>query len=210
MLFRSDGIYRWVAFLPSRANDRVPVPNRYFGCFQDGSLKIRGLELRRHDSPPWVAGVQKQILNVLASAWDVRQISDLLPKAFRIFVDALNCLNEGNVAIEELILTIRISREPEAYKSPTAAVRAAMQLQERTGKRTAPGQKVRFLFVESESGVYNWDQPIEQYPPEPIDRPKYRELLARAVSSVLWPFGIKAKDLSDYANNSLQLRFEGV
>ncbi len=210
LLISLDGIYRWVAFLPSRANDRVPVPNRYFGCFQDGSLKIRGLELRRHDSPPWVAGVQKQILNVLASAWDVRQISDLLPKAFRIFVDALNCLNEGNVAIEELILTIRISREPEAYKSPTAAVRAAMQLQERTGKRTAPGQKVRFLFVESESGVYNWDQPIEQYPPEPIDRPKYRELLARAVSSVLWPFGIKAKDLSDYANNSLQLRFEGV
>lgn len=205
-----DGIYRWIAFLPSRSNDNVPVPNRYFGCFQNGSLKIRGLELRRHDSPPWVTAIQSQILNILSRAWDTRQITELIPIAFRIFVDALKHLNEGTVNREDLLLTIRISRELEAYKSPPAAVRAALQLMERTGKRTSPGQKVRFLFVESESGVYNWDQPIEEYPPEPIDRPKYRELLARAVSSVLWPFGISAKDLSDYANGTLQLRLEGV
>ena len=42
-----DGVYRWVAFLPSRGNHRVPVPNRYFGVFQDGTLKVRGLEARR-------------------------------------------------------------------------------------------------------------------------------------------------------------------
>jgi DNA polymerase-2 len=45
-----DGIYRWVAFLPSRMDERVPVPNRYFGVFQDGSLKMRGIEVRRHDT----------------------------------------------------------------------------------------------------------------------------------------------------------------
>ena len=32
-----DGIYRWVAFLPSRVDSRLPVANRYFGVFQDGS-----------------------------------------------------------------------------------------------------------------------------------------------------------------------------
>lgn len=205
-----DGIYRWIVFLPSRANDNLPVPNRYFGCFQDGRLKVRGLELRRHDSPPWVSAIQRRILDVLSGAWDVRQFADLLPKVFRIFVDELRRLNAGDVAIEDLLLTIRISRDPGAYKTSTAAVRAAIQLQERTGICTVPGQKVRFLFVESESGVYNWDQPLDRYPPEPIDRAKYRELLARAVSSILWPFGIRQKDLCDYANGTLQLRLEGV
>ena len=30
-----DGIYRWVVFLPSRVDERVPVANRYFGVFQE-------------------------------------------------------------------------------------------------------------------------------------------------------------------------------
>jgi len=39
-----DGIYRWVAFLPSKTDPRVPIPNRYFGVFQSGEIKVRGLE----------------------------------------------------------------------------------------------------------------------------------------------------------------------
>ena len=46
-----DGVYRWVAFLPSRMNKNVPVANRYFGVFQDGSLKVRGIEARRLRHP---------------------------------------------------------------------------------------------------------------------------------------------------------------
>lgn len=34
-----DGVYRWVCFLPSKRDARIPVPNRYFGVFQDGSIK---------------------------------------------------------------------------------------------------------------------------------------------------------------------------
>ena len=60
-----EGIYRWVAFLPSRLDERVPVPNRYFGVFQDGTLKTRGIECNRHDTPPFIAAAQRQALQVL-------------------------------------------------------------------------------------------------------------------------------------------------
>ena len=63
-----EGVYRWVAFLPSRADNRVPVPNRYFGVFQDGSVKYRGIEARRRDSPPWVTRTQLAVLDCLAQA----------------------------------------------------------------------------------------------------------------------------------------------
>lgn len=36
------GIYRWVAFLPSRGNERISVANRYFSAFQDGTLNVPG------------------------------------------------------------------------------------------------------------------------------------------------------------------------
>jgi hypothetical protein len=61
-----DGIYRWIAFLPSRVDERVPVANRYFGVFQDGSHKVRGIELRRDDTPAFIAEIQQAMLERMA------------------------------------------------------------------------------------------------------------------------------------------------
>jgi DNA polymerase-2 len=44
-----DGVFRWVAFLPSRVNHHLPVPNRYFGVFQSGEIKTRGIDSRRRN-----------------------------------------------------------------------------------------------------------------------------------------------------------------
>ncbi len=65
-----DGVYRWVAFLPSRVDRRLAVPNRYFGVFQNGEIKARGIEVRRHDTPPFVAETQMQILEMLVNIFD--------------------------------------------------------------------------------------------------------------------------------------------
>ncbi len=67
-----DGVFRWVAFVGSRLDGRVPVANRYFGVFQDGSLKIRGIETRRRDAPPFVAETQLQILELMAGVPDAK------------------------------------------------------------------------------------------------------------------------------------------
>ncbi|MCP4428305.1 MAG: hypothetical protein GY803_27775, partial [Chloroflexi bacterium] len=61
-----EGIYRWVAFLPSRLDARVPVANRYFGVFQNGKIKMRGIETRRHDTPPWIAQVQLELIRKMS------------------------------------------------------------------------------------------------------------------------------------------------
>ena len=49
-------------------NDIVGVPNRYFGVFEDGSLKLRGIEARRHDTPVFFSNYQQLILNILSEA----------------------------------------------------------------------------------------------------------------------------------------------
>ena len=65
-----EAIYRYIVFLPSRQFADVPVPNRFFAVAEDGSLKVRGLELRRHDTPPLVARMQQEALDVVAEAHD--------------------------------------------------------------------------------------------------------------------------------------------
>lgn len=104
-------------------------------------------------------------------------------------------------------MTMRISRELEAYKAPTPSVRAAQQLLEQTGKRLSPGQKVRFLYTVGKEDVHAWELP-ESVSPESIDKAKYRLLFGRAAGTILYPFGIDAKDVEDWACGGLQFRFE--
>ncbi len=58
-----EGIYKWIVFLPSKTYPANQVANRYFGAFKDGTLKVRGIEYRRHDAPLYFKKCQEEILN---------------------------------------------------------------------------------------------------------------------------------------------------
>jgi len=205
-----DGIYRWVAFLPSRMDERVPVANRYFGVFQDGSMKVRGIEARRRDTPPWIAETQTKMLERLSRAGSVKDLPGSLEIAFTVFHKALTELRSGKVPLEKLVVTSRVSHELDAYRSPTPAARAAVQMLEQTGKRARPGQKVRFLYTRGENDVRAWELP-GKIDPDEVDRVKYTELLARAAASVFHPFGIRDEQLKEWAHSgSLALEFSFV
>ncbi len=194
-----DGIYRWIAFLPSRMDERVPVANRYFGIFQDGSMKVRGIETRRRDTPPWVAETQTRMLERISRAGSVRDLPFYLKAAFGIFSNALADLQASRVPLEKLVVTSRVSHELESYRSPTPGARAAFQLLEKTGKRVRPGQKVRFLYTRGEVDVRPWDLP-GRIDAADVDRVKYVELMARAAASILHPFGINDEQLKHWAH----------
>src|SRR5206468_3910517 len=65
-----ESVYRYVVFLPSKQYADVPVPNRFFAVGEDGELKVRGLECRRHDTPPLLGRMQREVLSILAEAQD--------------------------------------------------------------------------------------------------------------------------------------------
>ena len=205
MMIALDGIYTWLAFLPSRSDEAIPVPNRYFGTFRSGELKMRGIEARRHDMPPWIIETQRSALKCLSLAYDARDLPDCLRKAFSVLKQALEDLNAGRVPLSELVVTMRISRELDDYKAPTPSVRAARQLLERTGKRLSPGQKVRFLYTTGREDVHAWELP-DPVTPECVDKSKYRLLFGRAAGTILYPFGIDAKEVEDWACGGLQFK----
>jgi DNA polymerase II len=180
-----DGIYRWVVFLPSRLDERVPVPNRYFGVFQDGSVKVRGIEARRRDTAPFIAEVQLGLLDILARAEDADALKDELPKAEAFACKQLALLKAGRVPLEKLLVAQKLSRELGEYSTPSPAARAVRQM-EAVGKTVRPGQRVRFLFTRGEAGVRAWDLPGE-VDRRSIDVKQYEVLLARAVQTVLEP-----------------------
>ncbi len=176
-----EGIYRWIAFLPSRVEQRVPVPNRYFGVFQNGSLRVRGIEARRRDTPAFVREVQMQVLQLLAQ--DETHPEAAIAMAKRRLAE----LRRARVPLEALVLSQKLSRCVEAYHSPSPAARAAAQLQA-LGRKLRPGQRVEFIYMRGKPGVHAWEL---SHPPNPagVDIERYTTLLLRAVANVLQPFG---------------------
>lgn len=191
-----EGIYRWIAFLPSRMDARVPVANRYFGVFRDGKIKTRGIENRRRDTPPWIATVQSRILQQLAAMGECSQFAQALPTIIAHLQKDLDDLVAGRIPVETLTITQTLSRELAAYRVPSPAARAARQL-ERLGKQVRPGQGIRFVYTLGDPGVRAWNTP--QPPPvEALDLARYRTLLLRAAHTVLAPFGLTEDTLEDW------------
>ena len=188
-----DGVYRWVVFLPSRVDSRVPVGNRYFGVFQDGSVKVRGLASRRKDTPPWIASAQMALIEHLAKAPDADSLGTYIPGALNLLRRELNRLVRLQVPLEDLLVSARMSRPLEKYKSPSPAARAAAQLS-KYGKTVEPGQRVPLLFIRGDQRAWAWDQP-EEFNPKMLDMVVYRKLLIRAASDVFQPFGLTETDL---------------
>jgi len=181
-----DGVYNWVAFLPSRMDSRVPVPNRYFGTFQDKSIKIRGIEARRRDSAPYVKETQIELLRILSQFETPDQISRALPIAIEYLEKRVKCLRRGQVPLEQLVIRQKISRELAGYRTPPPAARALQQLQA-IGKDKRPGQSIQFLLIKSGDGVFAWDLPTKP-PVYEIDVDRYEVLLRRSANSILSPF----------------------
>ena len=195
-----DGVYRWVTFLPSRVDSRIPVPNRYFGFFQDGSSKIRGIETRRRDTPAFISEVQLQILNVLGQAETAAELPQVLPLALGVLRRRISELRSGRVPLEKLVMGQKLSRELDAYKDPSPAARALMQLHS-VDKDKRPGQRVKFLLVRSGAGVHAWDLP-EKPDPRALDVARYVELVLRAAGSVLQPLGYDTPRLREWLSGA--------
>jgi len=142
-----EGVYRWIAFLPSRGNPRVGVPNRFAGAFCGGEVKARGVAMRRSDTPPFVARFQRGLLLRMAEARGIDELRAMLP-ALRESVEAAAMeIREGRVPPEALSVARRLSKEPERYAAETAAAEVTRELAGR-GVALRPGSRIRYLLVD--------------------------------------------------------------
>lgn len=184
-----EGVYRWLVFLPARANQRMAVPNRYFGVFEDGRIKVRGIEARRRDTPPFIANTQMDLLKILAQASCLEEIPHFLPKALEMLRKRITALRLYQVPIDQLVVKHKLSRHLEEFRVSSPAARAAQQLK-RAGKHLKAGQSVRFIYTAGEPGVWAWDLP-EQPSIKWIDVAYYKKLLLASAETILKPFGVE-------------------
>jgi len=183
-----EGIYKWVTFLPSKVDAAIPVLNRYFGAYEDGEVKVRGVEARRHDTPLAFARCQMQILRTLARADSVAEARAKIPECTDIFLGHAEALARHEIPSSELAFTTNLSKAPEEYTAMTVQHAALNQLVAE-GVQLHAGEGIRYVITDYKGKDSQRATPVDVIKDESkYDSERYIQLLAETCASVLEPF----------------------
>ena len=174
-----EGVYKWLAFLPSKRNPLVAVPNRFVGVFGNGEVKVRGIALRRSDTPPLVAALQRELLDRMAKAAGLSELRAMLPELREVVDAAVSELRGGCIPVDGLAIARRLSKAPERYVANTAPAAATRELCGR-GVTLRPGSKIRYLLADRSGRAMGFLDGTET-----PDVPRYEEMLREAADELM-------------------------
>jgi DNA polymerase-2 len=187
-----EGVYKWIAFVHSKESSKVPVANRYFGTFEDGSIKIRGIEARRHDTPQFFVKFQAQVLKVMARGNTIAEVRALMPQVNDLFDKHARLLMDHRVAIEELVFTKQVSKDTSQHKDRNTIENDALRRLAKGGRSLKAGQVIKYVIADYKYGRNAI--PIELASENTTyDPARYVELLAQVCNSVTEPFGFRSE-----------------
>ena len=141
-----EGVYSWVVFLSSRNDAGLPVVNRYFGRFRDGSIKYRGIAVRRGDVPPYVRESQMEWLEWMSGFASTVELRQRHTEMAALYTARDERLRAGEVDWKSLLLRRTVGKAREDYTVAGATSLSLDQLAE-YGMEVQPGEKLRYLAV---------------------------------------------------------------
>jgi DNA polymerase I len=189
------GTYDWIVFLPL-LHDSGGAYNRYFGRLPDGSVKVRGVAARRHDTPEYVRRMQEEMLRLMSRAVTVQEIAALEPQVKEVYRQAVTGLHAAKA--EDLLIRRRISRLAYAHRCLEAA---AVYEYRRCGLEIAPGMQI--AYVVRDAARYFVDT---EWSATTADTQYYRTLLDRAWEEIAYSFGRAVPERDCAGQSSLPVR----
>jgi DNA polymerase-2 len=174
---------------------------------ENGKIKIRGIEIRRRDTPHFIFDAQTNMINALSKANNAKELCHQIPRALEVVKEYRRKLLDGDVPVWDLIVTKRLSRKPERYRQHISQVIAAEQLI-REGAHVHAGNSIQFLFTRAEDKRHDRRvkaaQLIEKG--ENPDTKKYLLLLYSSAANLLSFAGYTTQSVYDAVNGKNQNR----
>ena len=175
-LFLEVEHFDWIVFLPLA--DGFGAYNRYYGRQPDGSIKVRGIAARRHDTPDYVREMQRRMLAVMARAKTIAELEATREEIAKIFRETVNNLPATDP--QQMVINRRISRLTYAHRCIEGA---AVQAYRDHGIWIAPGMKIQYVVTDA-----------RRYRVEPswcavsFDFGYYRQLIGKAYTEISFAF----------------------
>lgn len=177
--------FDWIVFLAMK--DGFGAYNRYYGRLPDGSVKVRGIAARRHDTPEFVRGMQREMLAVMGRAGTIPDLAAAWDEVAAIYRDAAERLPAA--LPQEMAIGRQISR---VQYSRRCVEGAAVEAYRRHGIDVAPGMKIRYVVTDARR-----HRAEPAWCAQSFDSAYYRQLLDAAWEEIAFAFrqagaGVKA------------------
>jgi DNA polymerase-2 len=193
-----EGIYSWILFPSSKMDPLLPTANRYVGWYTNNEIKIRGVEIRRRDTPVFIKRMQGELLQMMGQARSIAGLEQMVPELLVKAREWLTVLRSGAADPRELVIRRRLMREAAEYTTRTQNAVAARALEE-AGVHLAAGEMVEYVILDA-SGKKTPDKakPLALYALEDgYDIERYTEMALDAVATLLQPFGYTVERLQE-------------
>ena len=167
-LFLEIDHFDWIVFLPLA--DGFGAYNRYYGRQPDGSVKVRGIAARRHDTPEYIREMQEEMLTVMGGAATIGELRERECAVRDIYEKYCEGLPYANV--RKFVVNRRISRVTYAHRCLESS---AIQAYKSQGVPVAPGMKISYVVQDAKRYFVDtgWSASV-------IDAGYYQALLEKA------------------------------
>jgi len=207
-----EGRYLWIVFVPSKVLINVPVLNRYYGLFENGEVKIRGIEARRSDTPYFISKTQMEMIKKLGQASNYESFVAKIPEALGILRNYVNMLIKQQVETHDLVITKRLSKSPSGYTHNVLQAIAAKQL-EKAGFEVHSGQTVQYVITNAKSRKPSQRILVTQLTKQDTkyDAQEYLKMLISAAETLFGVFGYNENRIeAEVLNQEKQLTLSQV
>ena len=125
-----DCHYKFLVLLPLEADEKIEVLKHYFGITYDDELVVRGIEVRRHDSPSFIKQFQTQLLYTL---FDCEDSDEVVTKGYDdaliLVTQAIDKIMTGEgILQQDLVISKLLRQNIDKYRSIFPHVSAPIQL----------------------------------------------------------------------------------
>jgi DNA polymerase elongation subunit (family B) len=198
--------FKFLVLLPLEAREKIEALKQYYGITQEGQLVVRGVEIRRHDTPNLIKQFQTELLSTLFDCKSVEEVINTgYENALLLVTKAIDKIMIGgeDVTKNDLVISKLLGQNIEKYRSLFPHVSAAIQLSGENG-HPSKGDTIKYIYTDSQH-----KNPLcRVIPIENIregnnkeifsyDKEKYREMILDAAETVLGYFGF---DRTVYGN----------
>jgi hypothetical protein len=186
--------YRYLVLLPQEADPEIEAARRFYGKLTDGRVYYRGIELRRHDYPPFLKKFQEKLLDIILEADSPSDILRARVREATVYTqETVEKVLSGHLETSELVVSKSLRMPVERYRSLFPHVLAAIQLRQH-GQHVRPGDMVDYVYVDSEQ-VNPMNRIAAAQYAETYDAEKYAEMTLDVAETILAAFGFSRTQL---------------
>jgi len=166
----------------------------YLGIYKDTKhVDVKGLVAKKKNTPEFIKKAFNTLLDILKNVTNDDQFLKARDKVIEIVKDNLKKIGKpATFSLEDYAINISLKKKLDKYDKVTPQhVKAALELQNATGKEFQKGETITFVKTKGAAGA----KALELAKLQDIDPKKYRELLQSALEQVLDALGITFEEI---------------